>query len=102
MTSLKLMFYIVILLFSRSECQYYFSLSWLITWFSHDIADAECVNRLFDFFLASHPIMPVYYSSAVRIDYNCSILCITDTSCIIIIVVTTIILKVYRESVCLL
>lgn len=50
----------------RSECQYYFSLSWLITWFSHDIADADIVCRLFDFFMASHPIMPMYCSCAVR------------------------------------
>ena len=53
--------------FSRSECEYYFALSWLITWFSHDVDNAEDVCRITDFLLSSHPLMPVYLSVTVQI-----------------------------------
>jgi TBC domain. len=43
----------------------FFCLSWIITWFSHDVRDTAVVKRLFDFFIASHPIMPVYLSIAM-------------------------------------
>ncbi len=43
----------------------YFALSWIITWFSHDIRDTELVKRLFDFFIVSHPMMPIYMSIAM-------------------------------------
>lgn len=49
----------------RSECEYYFSLSWLITWFGHVVNTPEESYRLMDVFLASHPLMPVYVSAAV-------------------------------------
>lgn len=32
---------------------------WIISWFSHDIHDPEISSRLFDFFLVSHPLMPL-------------------------------------------
>ena len=31
--------------------------SWVLTWYSHNIADAACVARLFDFFIFSPPTM---------------------------------------------
>ena len=40
---------------------------WIITWFAHDIHDAECASRLFDAFLASHPLMPLYISVALLV-----------------------------------
>lgn len=43
----------------------FFCLSWIITWFSHDVRDTAVVKRLFDFFIVSHPIMPVYMSIAM-------------------------------------
>jgi len=43
----------------------YFCLSWVITWFSHDIRDTTLVKRLFDAFLVSHPLLPVYMSVAM-------------------------------------
>jgi len=43
----------------------FFALSWVITWFSHEIRDTELVKRLFDFFLVSHPLMPIYVSVAM-------------------------------------
>lgn len=40
---------------------------WIITWFSHDIHDADNASRLFDAFLASHPLMPLYFSIALLV-----------------------------------
>ncbi|XP_053323523.1 TBC1 domain family member 20-like [Spea bombifrons] len=44
----------------RSEVGCIFALSWLITWYGHVLSDYHQVLRLYDFFLASHPLMPVY------------------------------------------
>lgn len=49
------------------EMEPYFCLSWVITWFAHDIRDTELVKRLYDFFLVSHPLMSVYVSVAMII-----------------------------------
>jgi hypothetical protein len=54
-----------------SEAPPYFSLSWLLTWFSHVIEDIDMAAHLFDFFLASHALMPIYMIAAV---HNTSIL----------------------------
>lgn len=43
----------------------FFALSWMLTWFSHDIRDTALVKRLFDCFLVSHPLMPIYLSVAM-------------------------------------
>lgn len=42
----------------------YFSLSWFITWFSHDVHSLPDVTRLFDLFFSSHPMMPLYVGAA--------------------------------------
>ncbi|KAL7551858.1 hypothetical protein ACHAWF_015078 [Thalassiosira exigua] len=47
--------------------EYHFCLSWVLTWFAHDLRDTELVKRLYDFFLVSHPIMAVYVSVAMVI-----------------------------------
>jgi len=43
----------------------YYCLSWVLTWCSHDIDDFSKVMRLFDFFIASEPLMPVYFAAVV-------------------------------------
>lgn len=43
----------------------FFCLSWIITWFAHDIRDTALVKRLYDFFIVSHPTMAVYASVAM-------------------------------------
>jgi hypothetical protein len=45
----------------------FFCLSWVLTWFSHDVRDTELVKRLFDAFLVSHPLLPVYVSIAMML-----------------------------------
>ena len=43
-----------------------FALSWVLTWFAHDITDLRQVARLFDLFLAiGHPLAPLYFSAAL-------------------------------------
>lgn len=45
----------------------YFALSWYITWFAHNLAQLQDAARLFDLFLASHPIMPIYAAAAILV-----------------------------------
>lgn len=49
------------------EMEPFFALSWIITWFSHDVRDTSLVKRLYDFFISSHPLMSVYMSVAMMI-----------------------------------
>jgi hypothetical protein len=49
----------------ESGMEPFFCLPWIITWFSHDVRDTTVVKRLFDVFVASHPLMPVYLSIAM-------------------------------------
>lgn len=43
----------------------YFALSWQMTWFSHDVATLDQCARLFDLFISSHPLMPLYVAAVV-------------------------------------
>ncbi|XP_059117604.1 TBC1 domain family member 20 isoform X2 [Peromyscus eremicus] len=45
-----------------------FALSWLITWFGHVLSDFRHVVRLYDFFLACHPLMPIYFAAVIPQD----------------------------------
>eukprot|EP00158_Paraphelidium_tribonemae_P005251 Partr_v1_DN27244_c0_g1_i2_m38349 putative TBC1 domain family member len=52
--------------FERVNILPFFSVSWVITWCSHNLRSLELVTRLFDFFLAADtPLMPVYFVAAV-------------------------------------
>ncbi|XP_038605990.1 TBC1 domain family member 20 [Tachyglossus aculeatus] len=42
-----------------------FALSWLITWFGHVLSDLRQIVRLYDFFLACHPLMPIYFAAVI-------------------------------------
>ena len=42
-----------------------FALSWVITWYGHVLSDYRFIVRLFDFFVSSHPLMPVYVAAAM-------------------------------------
>lgn len=54
------------ILFFRAEVGTIFALSWLITWFGHVLSEFKHTLRLYDFFLASHPLMPIYLAATVR------------------------------------
>ncbi|KAM6339931.1 TBC1 domain family member 20 isoform 9-T13 [Alca torda] len=51
--------------FSDAEVGTIFALSWLITWFGHVLSDFRHVVRLYDFFLACHPLMPIYFAAVI-------------------------------------
>lgn len=62
---------------SSSFSIHFFSLTWLLTWFSHDYDPDEhskvdsslaVFARLFDFYLTSPPIMSLYFISSLVID----------------------------------
>lgn len=50
----------------RAEVGTIFALSWLITWFGHVLSETKHTLRLYDFFLSSHPLMPIYLAAMVR------------------------------------
>eukprot|EP00958_Prasinococcus_capsulatus_P003600 scaffold324_cov394-Prasinococcus_capsulatus_cf.AAC.21 len=52
----------------------YYALSWVITWFSHDVHDLGSAARLFDLFLVSTPLMPLYVSAALLVSHKESLL----------------------------
>jgi hypothetical protein len=57
----------------------FFCLSWVITWFAHDVRDTELVKRLFDVFIVSHPLFPIYLSIAMLLHpVNRSMILTTD------------------------
>ena len=49
----------------KSELGTIFALPWLITWFGHVLPNYCDVVRLYDFFLAGPPLMPVYLAAAI-------------------------------------
>jgi len=49
----------------EEEFVYSVFLRWMVTWFAHDVHDVGIVERLFDVFLSSHPLMPLYVSIAI-------------------------------------
>ncbi|CEI88579.1 hypothetical protein RMCBS344292_02961 [Rhizopus microsporus] len=59
----------------------YYALSWVITWYSHDLSDLEKIARLFDLILSSNPLMPVYLAVATVISKRKQVLALPcDTS----------------------
>ena len=48
-----------------SELGTVFALPWLITWFGHVLPNYCDVVRLYDFFLAGPPLMPIYLAAAI-------------------------------------
>eukprot|EP01117_Protostelium_nocturnum_P006168 TRINITY_DN2222_c0_g1_i6.p1 TRINITY_DN2222_c0_g1~~TRINITY_DN2222_c0_g1_i6.p1 ORF type:complete len:218 (-),score=62.20 TRINITY_DN2222_c0_g1_i6:115-768(-) len=53
-----------------SGVQPYFALSWILTWFSHGFDDLNDIARLFDLFIATHPLMPLYVSVQIIIHFR--------------------------------
>ena len=49
----------------RAELGVIFGLSWLITWYSHVMDNLMVILRLYDFFIATHPLMPIYVGAIV-------------------------------------
>jgi hypothetical protein len=45
----------------------FFCVSWMLTWFSHDLLYLYDSQRIFDFLIANHPIAIVYASAVIPI-----------------------------------
>jgi len=58
----------------RSNVQPYFALSWVLTWFSHGFDSLEIIARLFDVFIASHPLMPLYIGAIIIVSVRTKLL----------------------------
>jgi len=62
-----------------ADMEPFFCLSWILTWFSHDVRDTSLVKRLFDAFLVGHPSLPVYAALAMMTHpYNRRVILETD------------------------
>uniref|UniRef100_A0A452IAB6 TBC1 domain family member 20 n=1 Tax=Gopherus agassizii TaxID=38772 RepID=A0A452IAB6_9SAUR len=59
---------------SRSWVGTIFALSWLITWYGHVLTSFPHILRLYDFFLASHPLMPVYFAAVIVLHREAEVL----------------------------
>ena len=55
----------LLIIYSSSGVGTVFCLPWLITWFAHTLADYRNVVRLYDFFLSSPYLMPMYTAAAI-------------------------------------
>jgi hypothetical protein len=51
---------------TQARMEPFFAISWLITWFSHDIKHLHMIARLYDALLSSPPIYCFYLSAAVK------------------------------------
>jgi len=47
----------------NSQVRPVYALSWVMTWFAHDLTDLQAAYRLYDLFMASHPAMPLYLAA---------------------------------------
>jgi hypothetical protein len=49
----------------RSQAGLLFALPWYLTWFGHSLNQYRSVVRLYDYFLASEPLMPLYVTASI-------------------------------------
>ena len=47
-----------------------FTTSWILTAFAHDIQKFDCVQRIYDLVLASHPLIIIYLVAAVIVEHK--------------------------------
>ncbi len=43
-----------------------FALPWFITWYSHVLDNLDIILRLYDLFIVSHFLMPIYVAAEVK------------------------------------
>lgn len=51
--------------FDACKLEPFFSMSWIIAWFSHDVKCLQTIARIFDVIISSHPSFTLYISVAV-------------------------------------
>ena len=52
----------------------HFALSWIVTLFAHNVESISSLNRLFDAFICSHPLFPLYVSAALLVHCRATVL----------------------------
>lgn len=50
---------------AAAKAEPYFSISWVLTWFAHDVSALEDIARVYDAILCSHPSYIIYLCSSV-------------------------------------
>ncbi|RKP26866.1 hypothetical protein SYNPS1DRAFT_13564 [Syncephalis pseudoplumigaleata] len=55
---------------AESDTPVYFALSWMISWFSHNIPHPARAARLYDLFIVSNPLMPLYVAAQLVIAHR--------------------------------
>eukprot|EP00752_Nemacystus_decipiens_P009013 g8046.t1 len=50
---------------SKCKVEPYYCMSWVLTWFAHDLQDLSTVSRLYDVLLGAHPTLILYICAAV-------------------------------------
>lgn len=56
----------------------HFALPWVTTLFAHNVEALSPLGRLFDVFLCSHPLMPIYVAAALLIHCRARVLALGD------------------------
>ncbi len=74
---------------AAAEVPPFFALGWFITWFAHSVDNLQHASRLFDLFMAAHPLMPLYVTAIVikvfivQAAHTCTVAHhVTDTKCV--------------------
>ncbi|CAM9833663.1 unnamed protein product [Pylaiella littoralis] len=52
---------------SKCKVEPYYCMSWVLTWFAHDLKELPAVSRLYDVLLGAHPTLILYICAAVVI-----------------------------------
>merc|ERR1712137_1275074 len=52
----------------KSQVSAYFAISWLLTWFAHDVCESDIILRIFDFLITSNPFDILYLIAAIVIN----------------------------------
>ena len=53
-----------------SVCVLSFAVSWLLTWFAHDVKNINIISRIYDYCLSSHESISLYLSAALLIYFK--------------------------------
>lgn len=59
---------------TATKAEPFFTISWLLTWFAHDISHMQDIARLYDAILCSHPIYIIYLCSSFTMYYRSALM----------------------------
>jgi hypothetical protein len=67
---------------SESGVQSFLALPWVLTWLAHNIERFEDICRVFDFLICSHPLMCMYLSASLLLQFKHSLMQLEEFSAI--------------------